>query len=179
MNKLAKHDRVKVLDLLTSRLAFERTGVTLYDSIIAKIRAMSDPDADAMPPALRAHRDGEMEHVAWLEQEVRALGGDVHAMTEMAVLEVRESSGIADIITDGDNEPRHLFHALLAAELADNAGWDLLVELADEANDRDAKKQFKKRLREEEEHLVFARRVVRPLARRDVLAHDVPLPTYP
>jgi rubrerythrin len=110
---------------------------------------------------------------------VRALGGDVHAMTDMAALEVRESSGIADIITDGDNEPRHLFHALLAAELADNAGWDLLVELADEANDRDAKKQFKKRLREEEEHLVFARRVVRRLARRDVLGEDVTMPTWP
>ncbi len=39
-----------------------------------------------------------------------------------------------------------MFHALFAAELVDNAGWDLLVQLADEADDDEARRAFKKRL---------------------------------
>jgi hypothetical protein len=97
----------------------------------------------------------------------------------MARLEQRESQGIEDIILDGDNEMLHYFHALLAAELADNAGWDLLVVLADEAGDREAKKQFKKRLHQEMEHLLFVRRVIKRLARRDVLGQTVTMPTWP
>ncbi|HEU4612003.1 MAG TPA: hypothetical protein VFS15_07990, partial [Kofleriaceae bacterium] len=65
------------------------------------------------------------------------------------------------------------------AELADNAGWDLLVTLADEAGDRDAKKAFKKRLHAEEEHLIFVRRAVQKIARREVLGEQVSMPTWP
>lgn len=83
------------------------------------------------------------------------------------------------MILDGDNEVSHLFHALLTAELADNAGWDLLASLADEAGDRDAERAFKKRLHEEEEHLIFARKAVERLARREVLGEQVSMPTSP
>lgn len=75
-----------------------------------------------------------------------------------------------------DAELPHLFHALLAAELVDNAGWDLLAQVADEAGDREARKEFKKRLHEEEDHLLFVRKAVEKLAFRDVLDEDVKLP---
>jgi bacterioferritin (cytochrome b1) len=179
MEKLNQHNPNKVIDLLTARLTFERSGVQLYDAIIAKLRAAGTEDAQRVLDSMLAHRDEEKEHEEWLEQQVRALGGDIHAQTELAELETRESSGIKSIVINGDNDMTHLFHALLAAELADNAGWDLLVALADEAGDRDAKKQFRKRLHEEEEHLLFVRRVVQRLARRQVLGQDVQLPTWP
>jgi bacterioferritin (cytochrome b1) len=179
MKELAKHNPEKILDLLIARLTFERTGVKLYDSVISKIRAQKDPDAHRMLETLQEHRDEEKEHEEWLEEQVRALGGDAHGSSDMSRLEARESKGIEDIVLDGDNDALHLFHALLAAELADNANWDLLVQIADQAGDRDAKKQFKKRLHEEMEHLVFIRRVIERLARRVILGESVEMPTWP
>ena len=179
MQDLAQHNRQKVIDLLTERLTFERSGVKLYDSIIAKVEASVDEEARRLLDQLREHRDEEKEHEEWLEEQIRALGGDAHGQTEMSELVKRESRGIEDVILDGDNDLSHLVHALLVAELADHAGWDLLVELAEEARDRDAKKAFKKRLHEEEEHLLFARRTLERLARRQVLGQDVALPTSP
>jgi bacterioferritin (cytochrome b1) len=179
MKELATYNREKILDLLIARMSFERAGVKLYDSVIAKIEAQADPGAQRMLPKLKEHRDEEKEHEEWLEEQVRSLGGDAHGTSDMARLEQRESKGIEDIILDGDNEAMHFFHALLAAELADNAGWDLLVEIADQAGDREAKKAFKKRLHQEMEHLLFVRRVIRRLARREVLGQTVSMPTWP
>ncbi len=179
MEKLANFNREKVLDLLIARMNFERAGVKLYDSVIAKIQAQSDSSLLRLLDKLHEHRNEEKEHEEWLEEQVRMLGGDAHGTSDMAQLEERESKGIEDIILDGDNEALHFFHALLAAELADNAGWDLLVELADQAGDRDAKKAFKKRLHQEMEHLLFVRRVIRRLARREVLGQTVSMPTWP
>jgi hypothetical protein len=70
----------------------------------------------------------------------------------------------------------HLFHALLAAELVDNAGWDLLVQLADEAGDHEAKRQFKKRLHEEEDHLIFVRKAVQKFSFQEILGEQVRFP---
>jgi bacterioferritin (cytochrome b1) len=179
MEKLAQHNPQKVIDLLTERLTFERSGVKLYDAIIDKMTVSTEEGVVEMLDQMREHRDQEKEHEEWLEECVRQLGGDAHGHTEMADVVTRESKGIEDIILDGDNDIFHLFHALLTAELADNAGWDLLVSLADEAGDRDAKKAFKKRLHEEEEHLVYMRRAVERLARREVLGEEVSLPTSP
>jgi len=55
-------------------------------------------------------------------------------------------------------------------ELVDNAGWDLLVQIAREFGDSDAKKQFKKRLHEEEKHLLFVRETLLELTKKDVSA---------
>jgi ferritin-like metal-binding protein YciE len=181
MQKLARHNRDKVIDVLTGRLTFERAGVRLYDSIISKVQAVAaeSPEMGRLLEPLKEHRSEEKEHEEWLEAQIRSLGGDVHAKTAMAQLVETESQGIEKIVFDGTTAVSHLFHALLTAELADNAGWDLLVRLADEVGDKEAKRSFKKRLREEEAHLVFARRVLTKLARRDVLGEQVSLPTGP
>jgi bacterioferritin (cytochrome b1) len=179
MKELANYDHTKVVNVLLARLNFERTGVKLYDSIIDKLSLRNDEDAQRVLSTLQEHRDEEKEHEEWLEEQVRSLGGDAHGSSDLSELETRESKGIEEIIIDGDNDIMHNFHALLAAELADNAGWDLLVQLADEAGDREARRQFKKRLHEEEEHLVFVRRVIERLARRSILGEEVRLPTSP
>lgn len=75
-----------------------------------------------------------------------------------------------------DDSIPHDFHALLTAELADNAGWDLLVQIADEFGDSVAKKEFKKRLLEEEQHLLFVRKTLLELTKREV---SVPPPPPP
>jgi bacterioferritin (cytochrome b1) len=179
MQELAKHAPDKLVDLLTERLTFERAGVALYEAIITKIEASADKQVQRMLPQLREHAHEEKEHEEWLEAQIRALGGDTHAKTEMARLVEIESSGIEQVIIDGDNDPKHLFHALLTAELTDNAGWELLVSLAGEAGDRDAKKAFKQRLSEEKDHLAFVRRAVEGFTCHVVLGEALELPAYP
>jgi hypothetical protein len=75
-----------------------------------------------------------------------------------------------------DEELPHLFHALLTAELVDDSGWKLLLELADEAEDHEARRELQKRALEEEQHLIFIRSVVAALARREVLGGRLQMP---
>ncbi len=175
MKKLAEYDSAKVIDVLNERLAFERAGVKLYDRILEVMRATGDENAGRMIPEMQKHRDEEKEHEEWLEARIRGLGGDAHSETERSQLVTRESKGIEEVVMSDAQLP-HLLHALLAAELVDNAGWDLLVQLADEAGDHAAKREFKKRLHEEEDHLLLVRKAVERLSLEDVLGEDVKLP---
>jgi rubrerythrin len=179
MDKLARNNPEKLIDLLSERLFFEREAVKLYDALMAKLVRSNDPEIHRTLWTLRAHRNEEKAHEEWLEAQILALGGDVMAVTDLVALARTEAVGIEAIVLDGDNEPVHLFHALLAAELADNAGWDLLVALADEAGDRDAKKQLKMRLHEEDDHVAFARRALASLTRSSVLGEELEMPMRP
>jgi bacterioferritin (cytochrome b1) len=175
MKELANYDKAKVVDVLNERLAFERAGVKLYDRVLAVAQQAGEPGVARMLPELQKHRDEEKEHEEWLEEQIRFLGGDAHTETERSRLVTRESKGIEEVVMS-DAELPHLLHALLAAELVDNAGWDLLVQLADEADDSEAKRDFKKRLHEEEDHLLFLRKAMERLSAQDVLGKEAPLP---
>ena len=176
MQKLAGTNVSRVIDLLNERLTFERSGVKLYDKILERMR--TDPQAARMVEQMQEHRDEEKEHEEWLEEQIRALGGDARSPSERSILVRAESQGIEHVI-ERDAQLPHDFHALLIAELADNEGWDLLVQLADEVGDRDAKKEFKKRLHEEEEHLLFVRHAVEQFAKDEVLGEPVRMPSSP
>ena len=176
MQKLAGTNVSRVIDLLNERLTFERSGVKLYDKILERMR--NDPQAAPMVEQMQEHRDEEKEHEEWLEKQIRALGGDARSPSEKSILVRAESQGIEHVI-ERDAQLPHDFHALLIAELADNAGWDLLVQLADEVGDRDAKKEFKKRLHEEEEHLLFVRHAVEQFAKDEVLGEPETMPSSP
>jgi bacterioferritin (cytochrome b1) len=176
MKKLAEANRDKVIDLLSERLTFERASVKLYDAIIAKMQRSNDDNVMRMYDEMKRNRDEEKEHEEWLEEQIRALGGDTRAQTEMSRLAHIETEGIERVVLDGDNVVAHLFHALLSAELSDNAGWDLLVQIADDVGDREAKRAFKKRLHQEEDHLIFVRRAVERFARMAVTGRRAELP---
>ena len=178
MDKLGQKNKDKVIDMLAERLQFERSGVKLYDAVIKKMQASREPAVSKMLEQMQEHRDQEKEHEEWLEECIRQLGGDDKQLTEKARLVQQESKGIEEVILK-DAEIPHLFHALLAAELVDNAGWDLLVQLADEADDNKAKREFKKRLHEEEEHLILVREAMRKFAAHEVLGEKLQMPTHP
>ncbi len=175
MADIAKHDPAKVIDVLNERLAFERAGVKLYDRVLEVMRSAGSEDVDRMIPEMQKHRDEEKEHEEWLEERIRSLGGDAHSETERSKLVTRESKGIEDVVMS-DAELPHLMHALLAAELVDNAGWDLLAQIADEAGDHKSKREFKKRLHEEEDHLLLVRKAVEEFSFADVLGEEAKLP---
>jgi bacterioferritin (cytochrome b1) len=168
MNKLAQHNRDKLVDILSERLAFERAGVKLYDTVLMKMRDMKDPVARRLFAPLEDFRTHEKEHEEWLEEQLRALGATAHETTDLSDLVQRESIGLERVVK-GDHDVVHLIHALLTAELVDNAGWELLLELADEADDDVARREFRKRLHEEEEHLDELRRAMLSIVRKEVL----------
>jgi bacterioferritin (cytochrome b1) len=176
MDNLARKNRDKVIDLLTERLTFERAGVKLYDRVIQRIEASNEWSLAFLIEELRQIRAEEWEHEEWLEAQIRSLGGDAHGETEHSKLIARESRGLEEVVLKGNEALPHLFHALLTAELVDNNGWELLVRLAEEADDRDMVRAFKKRLHEEEDHLLFIRKVVERFARADVLGQPFTTP---
>ena len=178
MDKLGQKNKDKVIDMLAERLQFERSGVKLYDAVLKKMQSSREPTISKMLDQMQEHRDQEKEHEEWLEECIRQLGGDAKQLTEKAKLVTQESKGIEEVIMK-DAEIPHLFHALLAAELVDNAGWDLLVDLADEADDTKAKREFKKRLHEEEEHLILVREAMKKFAAHEVLGEKLQMPTQP
>jgi bacterioferritin (cytochrome b1) len=169
MDTLAKHNREKLIDMLCERLAFERASVRLYDTILRRLEKAGN-SADPVRTEMGRYRDQEKEHAEWLAGCIRDLGGDADAKTEMARLVERESKGIEQVIETDELLP-HCMHALLAAELVDNAGWELLIELADDADDREAREAFRRRLHEEEDHLAFVRTAMLAFAREDVLGY--------
>ncbi len=179
MQKLAQRNREKIVDMLNERLTFERSTVRLYDKIIDEMRKSNEPQIARMMDSMQAHRDQEKEHEEWLEEQIRACGADPQTETDHSRLVKTESKGVEEVILKGDGQIFDLFHALLTTELVDNAGWDLLVQLAEETGDSSAKREFKKRLDEEEAHLVFVRRALEKLAFREVLGEQVSMPASP
>jgi len=174
MRKLAERNVGRAIDLLNERLAFERTGVRLYDRMLLRMRLAENGEVQRMVDRMQRYRDQEREHEEWLEDQIRALGGDDHVPTEKSVLVLAETQGIERVV---HRDPRldHDFHALLTAELADTAGWDLLVRMAEHFGDREAQREFRQRLREEQEHVLFVRKVVERFLERE-LRDQQPMP---
>jgi bacterioferritin (cytochrome b1) len=179
MKKLAEKNPEKLIDLLQERRTFERTNVKLYDRVLSLMEASKDPQILGMLDTMQAYRDEEAEHQAWLEEQIHALGGDVNAESELSRLAATESRGIEEVILRQDLALQHLFHALMAAELVDNAGWDLLVALAEEADDDEALDAFTLRQAEEEDHLDYLQQTMARYAESQVLGGQLQLPTEP
>lgn len=179
MKKLAEKKPDKLIDLLHERLTFERTGVKLYDRVLTLMAASKEPQILGMLDTMQAYRDEEAEHQQWLEEQIRELGGDANGESERSRLVATESRGIEEVILREDVDLHHLFHALLAAELVDNAGWDLLVALAEEADDDDALDAFTLRQAEEEDHLEYLSQTIARYAESQVFGGQLQLPTEP
>lgn len=176
MNKLAQVNGPKLLELLSERMAFERASVKLYDDILEALRARSpDSGMDRIAEQLETIRQTEIEHERWLATQISLFGGDPEELTPRVQLVEIEQRGLGEVVSK-DPDVSHMFHALLMAELADHAGWELLLELADFADDPLARQEFGARLHEEDKHLLFVQELVENLARREVLGQEHPLP---
>lgn len=176
MQKLAENHQERVIDLLMGRMTFERAAVRLYDSILMKLQTSEDAFVAGLIGPMQTYRDQEYEHASWLETQVEALGGDPSVMTDLATLVQAELKGIMEVVLENDMSASHMFHALLVAELIDNTGWELLLELADDADDDVARREFRKRAHQEQDHLAFVRQTVVALMRKLVLGQHEPIP---
>jgi hypothetical protein len=155
-----------LLDKLGERLAFERTGTRLYDALITKslaIENLAPGAADALPDGaaaidrLREIRAEELRHFHLLSDAIVALGGDPTAQTPCADVTAAASIGLMQVITDPRTTVAQSLSAILTAELTDNAGWELLGDLATRIGETDLAEQCTVALEAEAEHLVTIR----------------------
>ncbi|MBY4898558.1 demethoxyubiquinone hydroxylase family protein [Cupriavidus sp. AU9028] len=154
MDKLTGNRPEVLIDKLGERLAFERQGTRLYELMMAKCREM---DTSALDPdvlsTLSHFRDEEAEHFALVDESMRALGADPTAMTPCADVAAVASMGVLQAIADPRTTVPQCLNALLTAEMTDNAGWELLIKLADSTGHTEMADKFRQALIEENEHM--------------------------
>lgn len=160
-----KHPGV-FLDKLGERLAYERTGVRLYDALILKYASAAQlQEAELLPPVelesaeqlLYRIRNEELEHFQLLSQAIVKMGGDPTSQTPCADVTALASSGFMQVLNDPRTTLAQCLNAMLAVELADNAGWELLASLADDMGEADLSGQFLGALAQEQEHLFIVK----------------------
>lgn len=164
-----------LMDKIGERIAFERGGTRLYDALIVKHEAASREAG--LPPAeqvlaeaqgmsslapvqgeaaadtLLRIRSEEHAHFRMLCEAMTSLGGDPTAQTPCADVIATASMGLMQVVTDPRTTLAQSLNAVLSAELTDNAGWELLIQLADEAGETELSGRFLGALTQEQEHL--------------------------
>ena len=166
MRKIRATHRSMVIALLRDRLDFERAVGALYSTVLQRLDPRGGP-FDSVRAHLRRIREEEKSHEEWLEEQLRAIGGG--RGEEEPPLTVRSELRRIGEQIDGTADPARLFAALRDAELADGAGWELLRELADRAQDGEARDAFDQRLSEEHQHMIFVNRMAAVFANSELL----------
>ncbi len=142
------------LDKLSERLAFERMGTRLYDALITKCETLGD-DANGMSlAALQEIRDEEHRHFLLLNEAITQLGGDPTVQSPCADVTGVASLGIMQVLVDPRTTVTQCLNAILTAELTDNAGWEMLIDVADELGHSDLSERFAEALENEQKHLL-------------------------
>jgi hypothetical protein len=141
------------LDKLGERLAFERTGSRLYMSLLGKFDASEPlPGGPTRADLEKIHRE-ESAHFEMLYEAMSSLGADPTAVTPSADVAAVSATGILQVIGDPRMNLKQSLEAILVAELVDNDGWAILVELAAAGGHDALAKRFQRALDEEVEHL--------------------------
>ena len=170
------------IDKLAERLAFERGGTRLYDALITKFQAVQALGQEVLPPAeqvmsmapdqaaslasvqgesplatLTRIRNEELAHFRMLGECIVKMGGDPTAMTPCADVVGTATMGIMQVVTDPRTTLAQSLNAILSAELTDGAGWEMLVQLAEDAGETDMAGKFLGALSQEQEHVAIVK----------------------
>lgn len=145
------------VDKLGERLAFERTGVRIYDALIAKLEAHEELPRGPERENLQRLRDEELEHFHGLEECIFAIGGDPTALTPSADVVGMIAEGVGKVLGDPRVGLLASLEAVLVAELADNECWETLVELARIVGQDEMAERFEIFAEQEQDHLMQVR----------------------
>jgi ferritin-like protein len=152
--KMLQGERLQVLvDKLGERLAFERGGTRLYDALIAKCQAREDELAGLDLALVQQFRNEEAQHVMLVAEAIEELGADPTAQTPCADVSAVASMGLMQVALDPRTSVAQTMQAMLAAELVDRDGWELLIMLTREAGYDDMAQRFDAALAQEAVHL--------------------------
>ena len=142
-----------LLDKLSERLAFERMGVRLYEALLNKVETLGETSPGPTLEEIRHIGTEELDHFLMLNETITELGGDPTVESPSADIAAVASMGIMQVLTDARSSVPQCLQALLTAELTDNAGWELLIEMASTIGYDDMRERFETALAHEEEHL--------------------------
>jgi bacterioferritin (cytochrome b1) len=154
--KLTGKNPEVLIDKIGERLAFERTGVRMYEALIVKASAASTGPMLDME-ALRRIQQDELSHFQLLAQCLVDIGADPTAMTPCADITGVQALGHLQVLTDPRTTVTQALSSILQIELADNASWELLIDLARQAGHKDMASSFEAAHATEEEHLQTVR----------------------
>jgi rubrerythrin len=156
--KMLKGERVSLfIDKLSERLAFERSGTRLYEVALSKLDAYGTWEGGPTREALLAIRDEEMSHAQLVKECIEKLGADPTVMSPSADFYAVATEGVPKMLLDPRTTMRQTLEGLLLAELTDNAGWELLIRLAEGFGQAQMVSAFRAALLREGEHLVSVR----------------------
>lgn len=142
-----------LLDKLSERLAFERMGTRLYEAFYNKCEVLGEMSPG--PTLEQIHEIGsqELDHFLLINDTIAGLGGDPTVESPCADVIGVASTGSLQVLADPRTTLAQSLSALLTAELTDNAGWELLIELAETLGYDEMKTEFETCLQHEEMHL--------------------------
>lgn len=152
-----KGERAEVfIDKLGERIAFERTGVRLYELLIGKCAALEEAGTSLGPISIETLRDFRNEegwHFQILREVIESLGADPTAQTPGADTSAVAGRGLLEVIADPRTTLVDSLQAILIAEQADNGEWELLIRMAREIGSDELVSRFESALKDEERHL--------------------------
>jgi rubrerythrin len=153
----AQRSSLVFVDKLGERLAFERSGVRLYDALLSKYDAFGTWTGGPDREDLEQIRAEELNHFLLLRGVLEAIGGDPTAVTPSANLHGVIASGLPKVLTDPRTDLAESLEAILVAELVDNDCWENLVDLAEAVGQDELARRFSDALDEERDHLRWVR----------------------
>jgi tRNA isopentenyl-2-thiomethyl-A-37 hydroxylase MiaE len=154
-----------LVDKLSERLAFERSGVGRYEALMLKARAMDGAGA-TLPKLERICRE-ELEHFQMLWACIEQLGADPTVQTPSADVAAVASQGIPKVLLDPRTTFPQCLEAFLIAELVDCDAWERLAELAEGFNQTEMTEKFRQAVRAENEHRMIIRSLVEERANEE------------
>lgn len=169
-------DRRDFIDKLVQRWVTERAAVTMYR--LARLRLRVNELVASLLPDLGRFAVQEQLHADMLAQLLAELGhGDVHRehATPAVNLAASAMAAILDSIRAPAATARSILEAMLMAERLDVGGWELLTELAKDADlDDDYLRSFRAAGREEREHEYVVRTHLQRLEHEALLHQRFP-----
>lgn len=159
------------MDKLGERLAFERTGVRLYEGVLTKLEAYGSYPGGPEEEDLERIREEELVHFQTLADVIREYGGDPTAVTPSADVAAQIGAGIGAVVADPRTTLVQSLEAMMVAELADTECWEVLVDLARTVGRDDVAERLWPFVAHEEAHREQLRRWIALAQLRDVPAH--------
>lgn len=147
-----------LIDKLGARLAYERSGVRLYEALLSKFDANGAFEGGPTRALIEGILNDEYNHFKLLTEALVHLGADPTVMTPTADLEANITQGALAVMVEPRTNFVQCLEAVMTIELIDNACWESLVELAQQAGQRDLAARFEAALREENAHLANVKR---------------------
>lgn len=156
-----------MMDKLGERLVFDRMGTRLYEALITKYHGSKHQER--LPELTRIEQFylEKLKHFQNVSEVIGDLGGDPTALTPAADIMGTATAGWIQVLTDPRTTFLQSLEIILHLELVDNAGWELMIELAERNGLGDLAIQFQQILDEEAFHLITVKQWVQELTLND------------